>query len=101
MTLTGTYVIDVASESFRKLATPRMELFNDRLPPVFFPVVFPRPFAAPPAVHLGVSGMKAGGDAFEFTTEPIKISETGFEIRMTGRSSWLDQLHISWLATDA
>ena len=101
MTLTGTLLLDFNSVAFRKQIAPHTSLLKDRFPRVALPVKFPRAFTTPPTLLLGISGMKAGGDAFEFTLEPANITETGFLIQISGRRSWIDTLHISWLATDA
>lgn len=69
-------------------------------PPTIFHVGFPKPFSQPPSVLLSLTGFSGGGEAFRFRFEPIQITETGFDIQLYARQSWIDSLDISWLAIE-
>ncbi|HEY0265068.1 MAG TPA: H-type lectin domain-containing protein [Granulicella sp.] len=98
MTCTGSLRIEFKAKDFASLLAQAKRAGDS---PVVLPVTFPRQFSSLPCVLLGVSGFDGGGEAFRFRFEPANVTETGFDLLLFARRSWIDSIDISWLATDA
>ncbi|WP_263381699.1 H-type lectin domain-containing protein [Granulicella arctica] len=96
MTLTGSLQIDLNTSEFAHLRRSRSDN-----PPLSLPVTFPRTFATPPVVMLGLTGFHGGGDPFNFRFEPSQVTDGGFNVVLSTNRNWVESLQISWIATDA
>ncbi len=65
-----------------------------------FPVTFEQPFAAPPLVHVAITGLDVGNqDAARLRLRAVDIGPSGFTIHV---ETWLNTrvwaVDVSWLA---
>lgn len=65
-----------------------------------FDVFFEAPFAAPPVVHLGVTGFDIDQcSSSRLKVMPVQVSERGFQVRVkTWRASRVYSVDLSWIA---
>ena len=95
MTQTGTFELDFLSEALAKFLP-----FRKDSPPIYIPIRFVEAFDFVPKVVLGISGFHGGGDAFHFKLQPVRITESSFEVMLIANRNWIDSIQVSWLATD-
>jgi len=96
--LSATVQVGTLTEGWT-LATPSTEV-HDQIRVLRFAVYFSAPFAAPPVVHLGLTGFDLDQrDASRLTLTATEITATGFIAEIaTWRETRVYSVAFSWLA---